>query len=398
MTDGKIRVLAVLLMGIAALLSAGVPRSTAQAQPGSRCFEETNQCIAGPIRAYWEANGGLEVFGYPITRQAVEEVEGQSLEVQWFERDRLEIQPDGSVTAGRLGARLLELQGRPWQSFPTVEGTPAGCLFFAETGHSLCGAFLSYWQNNGGLERFGFPITEPMNETIGDWSGNVQYFERRRMELHVELSGTPVLLGLLGRDVYTLLTGTAPTPAPPVGEVPACVRGFWANWGTAGTYMEQAYLQTSFRATLGCPGLSFRGDVPASTQGFQQGEMLRVDLPPVPGAFEGAEYIYALLPPGPTFQRFNDPWVAGVDSDQEAGIEAPPGLYVPWRGFGKVWVLNDALRQTVGWAVEPRPQDRTAAVAFFENNSMVIYLEDTRDVYVFGSPDQPAQVYVLRAP
>jgi hypothetical protein len=38
---------------------------TASAQTDERCFMETGFCIAGPIRAYWEANGGLPVFGYP---------------------------------------------------------------------------------------------------------------------------------------------------------------------------------------------------------------------------------------------------------------------------------------------------------------------------------------------
>ena len=39
-----------------------------------------------------------------------------------------------------------------------------GCRYFPQTGHSLCGIFLSYWLNNGGLERFGYPVTEMMGE------------------------------------------------------------------------------------------------------------------------------------------------------------------------------------------------------------------------------------------
>lgn len=87
---------------------------TAAAQADQRCFAETRQCIAGTIRSYWERNGGLPVFGYPISAEHEELTEGRSIRVQWFERDRLEIQADGSITAGRLGARVLELQGRPW--------------------------------------------------------------------------------------------------------------------------------------------------------------------------------------------------------------------------------------------------------------------------------------------
>lgn len=56
-----------LLLALALLFPA-----LAAAQPDQRCFAETNQCIAGPIRAYWERGGGLPVFGFPITAQGVE--------------------------------------------------------------------------------------------------------------------------------------------------------------------------------------------------------------------------------------------------------------------------------------------------------------------------------------
>ncbi|NJL34106.1 MAG: hypothetical protein HC893_09900 [Chloroflexaceae bacterium] len=49
----------------------------------------------------------------------------------------------------------------------------------------VCEPFLSYWRNNGGADRFGFPLTGPRRETVGDWVGTVQYFERYRMEHHV---------------------------------------------------------------------------------------------------------------------------------------------------------------------------------------------------------------------
>ncbi|MCG8350031.1 MAG: class F sortase, partial [Chloroflexales bacterium] len=37
-------------------------------QSDQRCFE-TGYCISGPIREYWEQNGGLAIFGYPIGEQ-----------------------------------------------------------------------------------------------------------------------------------------------------------------------------------------------------------------------------------------------------------------------------------------------------------------------------------------
>jgi hypothetical protein len=136
------------------------------AQADQRCFAETGICISGPIRSYWESHGGLATFGLPLGQQRLETVEGRTLQVQWFERDRLEIQADGMVTAGRLGARYLERQGRPWQSFTGVALASPGCAFFDVTSHQLCEPFLTYWRTQGGLERFGYPITEVVDEQI----------------------------------------------------------------------------------------------------------------------------------------------------------------------------------------------------------------------------------------
>lgn len=179
-------------------------RSQSLIQEHERCFAETEYCIFGVLLDYWKRNGELFAFGYPITEQRTEQVNGQELQVQWFERAKLVIQMDGQVTSDHLGAQLLSAQGRPWYTLPQQPNAPPGCAFFAETGHTLCEPFLSYWQYNGDLEHFGYPLTEQMMETIGAWTGTVQYFERRRMEHHPELPGAPVLLGLLGTELLTM--------------------------------------------------------------------------------------------------------------------------------------------------------------------------------------------------
>ncbi len=202
-----------LLLALVAL--ALLPFATpAAAQADQRCFPETGQCIAGPIRAYWERSGGLATFGFPITAQAAETVEGTPLQVQWFERDRLEIQPDGRVTAGRLGVERLEQLGTPWQQGAGA-AAGAGCTAFPETGHQVCGTFAAYWRANGGLERFGFPVTGAFTAELEGRSYTVQYFERRRFELHPELGPNSVLLGLLGREVFNARQGQPQPIAPP---------------------------------------------------------------------------------------------------------------------------------------------------------------------------------------
>ncbi|RRR65829.1 MAG: CAP domain-containing protein [Candidatus Viridilinea halotolerans] len=228
------------LLVLLGLLTILLPSHPVAAQSGSRCFAETGFCIEGAIRDYWERNGGLAVFGFPKSAAAREQVEGRELTVQWFERDRLEIQPDGRVTAGRLGARLLELQGTPWQRGPGEAGGN-GCLAFGETGHRTCGAFASYWERNGGLERFGFPLTGAFETTIEGRQLTVQYFERRRFELH---SNNQVLLGLLGNEVLARQGSTpggpppvTPTPAPPSVQLPT-------------TWLERV---NAYRAIAGVP-------------------------------------------------------------------------------------------------------------------------------------------------
>ena len=199
------------------------------------------------IRAYWESNGGLPVFGFPTTALATEtNAEGFSGPTQWFERDRLEDHSaEGKgVLAGRLGAQKLALEGRPWESAPKVAGAAAGCVFFAETGHSLCPPFRAYWEQNGGLMRFGFPVGEPVTERNADgFTGTFQWFERRRMEVHPE-NQPPynILLGLLGNEVRS--AGSTPPPPPPPPPGPAAgqpsVFGVEINRGQVGAVAARA--------------------------------------------------------------------------------------------------------------------------------------------------------------
>ena len=77
--------------------------------------------------------------------------------------------------------------------------------YIRETGHSLQGAFLNYWNAHGGASIFGYPLTEEFQEAnpIDGQVYTVQYFERQRFEYHPEARGTPyeVQLGLLGVQI-----------------------------------------------------------------------------------------------------------------------------------------------------------------------------------------------------
>jgi hypothetical protein len=220
---------------IALLLCLGLVVATAysavSAQGDRRCFPETGFCIEGRIRTFWEQNGGLAVFGFPLGPQQEQTVEGRPFVAQWFERSRLELHPENpapyDVLLGRLGAARLAQTDRDWQAFPkSVPGS--GCRFFVETGHNICGPILDYWRANGlefdggagkseaeSLALFGLPLSDAHYETLeGGKQYLAQWFERARFEIHPE-NAPPydVLLGRLGDEVYNR-TGLLPTPRP----------------------------------------------------------------------------------------------------------------------------------------------------------------------------------------
>lgn len=174
---------------------------TVVAAETSRTFAETGQTLQGRFLTYWNEHGGLAINGYPISGEFMETLEdGKSYRVQYFERVRLEYHPENSapndILLGQFGRRLHPAD-------PAVEAR-AGATFFSATGHNVDGGFLTYWQINGGLAQFGYPLTEVFSETLEDGkSYQVQYFERARFEYHPENAAPyDILLGQFGRQLY----------------------------------------------------------------------------------------------------------------------------------------------------------------------------------------------------
>ncbi|WP_322497138.1 hypothetical protein [Chloroflexus sp.] len=101
---------------VAMLLAALMPAAPAQAQ-NRICFNEVPDCIEGRFAEYWQKNGGLPVFGFPITPAFQQDVEGKARLVQIFERNRFELHPENArpydVLLGRLGDELLQRRGTP---------------------------------------------------------------------------------------------------------------------------------------------------------------------------------------------------------------------------------------------------------------------------------------------
>jgi hypothetical protein len=184
-------------------LFAPLPRPAAPLAGPEQCFPATGQCLRGLFLRYWQSYGGLAQLGYPIGAEQQEE----GRVVQYTQRARLEWHPENAgtpyeVLLGRLGADQAGARAAAGEApFARHTADPGG-RFFPETGQTLAPPFRAYWERQGGLPVFGYPLSAAFRE-VSPTDGKpylVQYFERNRLEYHPEYAGTPaeILLGLLG--------------------------------------------------------------------------------------------------------------------------------------------------------------------------------------------------------
>jgi hypothetical protein len=80
---------------------------------GGMTFKETGQTLR-TFQAWWSANGGLSVYGFPVSPEMQEQsaADGKTYTVQYFERNRLEHHPERAgtpeeVMLGLLGSEIL---------------------------------------------------------------------------------------------------------------------------------------------------------------------------------------------------------------------------------------------------------------------------------------------------
>lgn len=208
------------LLAVALLLSALPTR----AQGEARFFPETGQSISGAFRAFWEANGALANFGFPISGE-YQNADGRS--IQWFERARFELAvSDGQprVELANLGREVTE--DRVFPKAAPVSNTPDQ-RYIPETQHIIKFGFKEIWETRGAERIFGFPISEELQEVLanGRWH-TVQYFEKARFEYWPELPpGERVLISHLGRRLFTALPPPPSQPAPALPSIPPALNG-----------------------------------------------------------------------------------------------------------------------------------------------------------------------------
>jgi peptide/nickel transport system substrate-binding protein len=200
---------------------------TVSAQGTSRKIGDFN--VTGRFLEVWSSHGNDQsdtyVNGLPLTdvHSEISTEDGKAYDTQWFERAKYEAHPENKapydVLLGRLGANQVEGRARidpatgkitdpANAAFATID-KPADAngtdkVWFQETKHSVSGKILQYWNQYGGLQQFGFPLSEAFNEVSTDGKTyQTQYFERARFEVHPELQDPyAVELGLLGVQQY----------------------------------------------------------------------------------------------------------------------------------------------------------------------------------------------------
>ncbi len=184
-------------------IDVGPPATSIGFETASRLLAEATNVVGG--------FSGTE--GSPWLRY--EDENGDHHEVWYENAESLDLKLKLALEHGIAGFaawRIGQEDPRSWQVIANIE-TPATPIapaqtsdetrYFDLTGHSLQSEFLSYWESQGGLERFGYPRTEVFLEydPFEQQSYLVQYFERARFEYHPEYAGTSseVLLGHVGR-------------------------------------------------------------------------------------------------------------------------------------------------------------------------------------------------------
>lgn len=198
----KPRLLSAIL--IAVLLAALLPAWTrvgAQETP-SRYFDETGHTVSGEfLIQYLSVPEPEKIYGYPIT-DAFTEASGRL--VQYFQKARFVLDPSKPANEQfdqtPLGKLVYDAIG-PGKPVEIPANFPA-CEYFDEVGLSVCYEFYDFFEQNGGLAQFGYPVS-----AVELYANRyVQYFQYARMEFHHEYpAGEKVRVADLGRVYFDLL-------------------------------------------------------------------------------------------------------------------------------------------------------------------------------------------------
>jgi hypothetical protein len=213
-----------------------------------RYYEQTGHNVGGAFLEFYDANGGVQTFGLPLSEAFLDSDSG--LTVQYFEHVRLEWHPDaassGTIVVADLGKlltanrdeRAFDPQAYMLTETTMIELDDGGTRFSSQRAPASFEPFYTFWKEQGGTALFGKPVSAPVLETIDDSYLLVQYFEHVRLEQHPGSGDNPgtVQVGALGRealaehpDAVALLE-----PAAPIVELAAATTPYYGSSSTDG--------------------------------------------------------------------------------------------------------------------------------------------------------------------
>jgi len=196
------KVLFIVILMAALVLTNGSVSFHAFAQtPDKIEFDETGHVLTGPfLEKYLSIPQNAFLFGDAITDEfkGSESSPVAGMKAQYFENARFDLHgenpPGEQVVLAPLGRLLFELN--PIGPLEAQQINDPGCKYFFETKHQVCYAFRAFFEAYGGVESFGYPISEIVLVN----NRRVQYFEYARFEWHPELpKGQQVVLSDIGR-------------------------------------------------------------------------------------------------------------------------------------------------------------------------------------------------------
>lgn len=161
-------------------------------------FPDTGQTVRGEFLEFFRSHGGVDLFGPPISAEFVD----HGIRLQYFRNARLEWHPENPrpyrVQPGLLGDISFPRE-------PPTGGSriPAGDRdderFYKETGHTVKAGFLVFFDRFGGVDTFGYPISELRVESNDRL---VQWFQRARLDWQPDAATGYISLAPLGELEY----------------------------------------------------------------------------------------------------------------------------------------------------------------------------------------------------
>lgn len=160
-------------------------------------FSETGHTVKGEfLLKYLSEPNYKKVYGYPITEAFQDPTTGRL--VQYFQKARFELVPDAPPDQRVQLTPLGQFLRRPGLPAPSPFN-PAVCRYFPETGFRVCRDFLDFFDKNGGVARFGLPLSD-----MEDYHGvYVQHFQYARLEYYPSYPpGQTIVVADLGSQYF----------------------------------------------------------------------------------------------------------------------------------------------------------------------------------------------------